>query len=156
MGLSYETQLGKSGEHLVCADLILQGYNAFLADEGQSYDVLVDNRYTVIKIQVKSTNKFKVVNKVYNQPVYLFNLLTNRERSTIREIDTDYYAFVALDTRKIAYFPIKHLVTNNGLIKRQMIFKSRGYKYKVFTYPNGKEIPQTRKYLEDYSKFTIQ
>ncbi len=34
MGLSKELQIGKAGEHLVCCDLIQQGYNAFLADQG--------------------------------------------------------------------------------------------------------------------------
>lgn len=39
--LSKELQLGKAGEHLVCFDLINQGYNAFLADQGLPYDVVV-------------------------------------------------------------------------------------------------------------------
>jgi hypothetical protein len=37
-GLSTELQTGKAAEHLVCCDLILQGYSAFLADAGLPYD----------------------------------------------------------------------------------------------------------------------
>lgn len=33
---------GAAGEHLVCADLLLQGYRAFLSDQNCPYDVAVD------------------------------------------------------------------------------------------------------------------
>jgi hypothetical protein len=35
-------ELGKAAEHIVCADLILAGYRAFLADQGLPYDVVFD------------------------------------------------------------------------------------------------------------------
>lgn len=53
--ISNELQMGKAGEHLVCADLILQGYNAFMADQGLPYDVVVDTDGKIHKVQVKST-----------------------------------------------------------------------------------------------------
>ena len=33
-------QIGKAGEYLVCADLILKGYIAFLSEQGLPYDVI--------------------------------------------------------------------------------------------------------------------
>ena len=55
MSLSKELQLGKAGEHLVCFDLISQGHNAFLADQGLPYDVLVDLDGSIKRIQVKTS-----------------------------------------------------------------------------------------------------
>lgn len=40
--LSNELQIGKAAEHLVCCDLILQGYNAFLTDQGVPFDIVVE------------------------------------------------------------------------------------------------------------------
>ncbi|NJO63640.1 MAG: hypothetical protein HC836_37260 [Richelia sp. RM2_1_2] len=57
-GLSKPLQVAKAGEYLVCAELILQGYNAILADAGSPYDILVElSNVKFIKIQVKSTCK---------------------------------------------------------------------------------------------------
>jgi hypothetical protein len=43
MTLSHELQQGKAAEHLVCADLILQGHSAFLADQGKGGRRLASN-----------------------------------------------------------------------------------------------------------------
>ena len=61
--LSNELQIGKAGEHLVCSDLILQGFNAFLADQGLPYDVVVDNDNKLWKIQVRATLTLSSVGK---------------------------------------------------------------------------------------------
>jgi hypothetical protein len=34
--------MGKAAEHLVCADLLMKGYNAFLSAQGLPYDVVID------------------------------------------------------------------------------------------------------------------
>ena len=57
MGLSKELQIGKAGEHLVCFDLIIQGYNAFLADQGLPFDILIERRGKLLKVQVRSTSQ---------------------------------------------------------------------------------------------------
>src|SRR5687767_8883562 len=41
-GLSTSLQLSKASEHLACAELILQGFNAFIVDAGLPYDILAD------------------------------------------------------------------------------------------------------------------
>jgi len=52
MALSKELQIGKAGEHLVCTDLILKGYNAFLSDQGVPFDVLVEKIIPFIEFRL--------------------------------------------------------------------------------------------------------
>jgi hypothetical protein len=108
MKLSDELQLGKAGEHLVCADLILQGFNAFPSDQGVPFDIVVENNNQLKKIQVKSTSKMctvKIDNKnssQYDLQLYRFNTRRGKGavgRTLINEID--FHAFVALDTKTI-------------------------------------------------------
>ena len=56
---SDDLELGKAAEHLVCADLIMQGYRAFLSDQGLPYDILVDVQGVFVRVQVKATRKPK-------------------------------------------------------------------------------------------------
>ncbi|KKK68604.1 hypothetical protein LCGC14_2942380, partial [marine sediment metagenome] len=72
MSLSKELQIGKAGEHLVCFDLIRQGFNAFLADQGLPYDVLIDKGERIYRIQVKTCTKKSTYGK--NKDVYRFSL----------------------------------------------------------------------------------
>jgi len=39
---SKELQIGKAGEYLVCADLILKGFIAYPSEQGLPYDVFLD------------------------------------------------------------------------------------------------------------------
>jgi BioD-like phosphotransacetylase family protein len=56
-------QIGKAGEHFVCYDLIINGVNAFLADQGLPYDVLADFGNNIKKIQVKTVTKKTILSK---------------------------------------------------------------------------------------------
>ena len=49
-----QLQIGKAGEYLVCADLIMKGFIAFPSEQGLPYDVLVDNGEKLLKVQVKT------------------------------------------------------------------------------------------------------
>src|SRR3990167_7974215 len=111
MNLSNALQIGKAGEHLVCADLILQGYNAFLSDQGLPYDVLIDIDGKIKRIAVKSTQWIKSYKEKSVMDIYRFGTRTgNKGKSRVKEADVDYYAFVALDIKKIAYIPIKEMI----------------------------------------------
>ena len=155
MALSKELQIGKAGEHLVCFDLIQQGYNAFLTGQGLPFDVIVEKDGVIKKIQVKTTWKLKTCGKSKN--IYRFSM--RRGRGSFARLDVkeaDYFAFVALDTKHIAYFPIKKLIAKSGKIKQTMDFKSRNFKYKGRIYSTGKvRTPEWGKYLEDYWKFDL-
>ncbi len=144
--ISDELQLGKAGEHITCADLILQGYNAFLADQGLPYDVLIDIDGTIKKVQVKATLTLTCPRK-QGQYLYRFQMRKGRSRTSARipiSPDTvDYYAFVVLDKRRVAYLPTKDILGKNGMILQTIDFKSRH-----LPYPK-----QCGRWFEDFSKF---
>jgi len=108
-----ELQIGKAGEHLVCADLLLQGYNAFLSDQGLSYDVIVDCNNKLYKIQVKSTKT--IIDYKKSRKVYRFGLKRGcgvKKKCSIKD-GIDIVAFVILDTKSIAYLSTKELISEN-------------------------------------------
>lgn len=102
-------EIGKAGEHLVCADLIMQGYKAFLSDQGLPYDVLVDTG-RILRIQVKSTLQAKNVSSAGRLPRVAYSWgVRRRGRDGSKRLDEsscDIVALVALDIRVVAYFPI--------------------------------------------------
>lgn len=103
-------EIGKAGEHLVCADLILQGYRAFLSDQGLPYDVLVDHEGRLFRVQVKSSLRPRNVSaKGRNERrAYSWNVRRRGKegQSRLTNEDCDVVAFVALDTREVAYLPL--------------------------------------------------
>ena len=56
---SGDLEIGKAAEHLVCYDLLLKGYNAFLSDQGLPYDIIVDLGSRILRVQVKGTRRPK-------------------------------------------------------------------------------------------------
>ncbi len=160
-GLSAPLQMGKAAEHLACAELLMQGWNACLADAGLPYDILVelrDGRFA--RVQVKSTGmdltSFTKKNgrgrSVSMQPVYRFAL--RKSRTGCRRIDLegcDHLAFVALRSRLVAFPQLPEAYTGAGDVKTLIEFKSRAHKYERF----GASGPQPTggRYIEDYSVF---
>lgn len=129
MAISKELQLGKAGEHLVVADLILKGYSAFLSDQGLNYDVVADVGSRLVRVQVKTTlgpkyymhrsiSNIKKGKKQYEgqRCVYRFGMRRGMHTSkrTVAFEQVDVLAFVALDTRRIAYINASELVSKNG------------------------------------------
>lgn len=107
------------------ADLILQGYRAYLTDQGLPYDVVLDLDGNLLRIQVKSTRDQRAVPQRQSfTPSYLFHVRRagkgGRRRYTTREFDL--IAFVALDTRVIAYMPF-----SDG-VKTVIILRPAGYR----------------------------
>lgn len=172
MRLSETMQVGKAAEHLVCADLILQGFNAFLADQGLPYDVVLDDVSKIWRIQVKgrlgpmpsSTSDKRAPKKVYDrQNVYRFDLRSARAdktktiRARARQSDLfDMCAFVALDIKKIAYISMD-VLAKGDYITQCIEFRSKDLEYPGRSYPNG----ATRtgflrcKFFEDYSEVPV-
>lgn len=112
-------EIGKAAEHLVCADLILAGYRAFLSDQGLPYDVLIDAGDRLIKIQVKSTYEPRRVEGINWTKKYIWNVRRAGKGGT-RKISGDEFhilALVALDTRMIAYMPISDNVPTYVMIR---------------------------------------
>lgn len=99
---------GTAAEHLVCADLLLQGWRAFLADQNCPYDVAVDLGARLFRIQVKSTRTAKAIPQRRNfVPAYQWHVRRAGKagRRTYGEGEFELLALVALDVRRIAYMP---------------------------------------------------
>lgn len=106
MRTSKELQVGKAGEYLVCADLILKGFVAFPSEQGLPYDVVLDTGKRIFRVQVKTTAGLRVVpQRAGESRAYIFNVKRAGKKNSKRhtEADLDIYALVALDTRRIAY-----------------------------------------------------
>jgi hypothetical protein len=118
--LSRELQLGKAAEHLVCCDLILQGHNAMLADQGMPFDVLViDERGRLCRVQVKASSK-PMITARNPKPHYRFGLRHARGRTRVMSgAEVDVVAFVALDRKLVAYLPIAGLLSaaHGGMVQ---------------------------------------
>jgi hypothetical protein len=105
--------VGTAGEHIVCADLILAGYRAFLTAAGLPYDVLLDLDGRLLRIAVKSTTKAKPrPSREGSRICYQFHTSSSlhfrNSKSELRRITAlhaDLIALVALDLRIVAYLP---------------------------------------------------
>lgn len=151
--LSRELQIGKAAEHLVCAELILQGFNAFLADAGLPYDVVVDiGGRGLLRLQVKATlGEYK--RKDGRASAYRFGLRKGRNYQRIPVGAVDAFAFVALDIRKVAYVHAAHVLNPQGetavLIEFCDDTNSRRWGARTFSrfaqFPPQEEAPNTKK-----------
>lgn len=99
---------GTAAEHLVCADLLLAGHRAFLADQNCPYDVAVDGGSRLVRIQVKSTRRQRAIpQRAEHIPAYMWNVRrAGKGGARVYGVDEfDLLALVALDIRRIAYLP---------------------------------------------------
>jgi hypothetical protein len=155
MSLSNELQIGKAGEHFACCDLIMQGYNAFLADQGLPFDIVVEKNGILKSIQVKSTLGARDFGtKRVN--AYRFGTRRGKKGDRVLQAEVDYFAFVALDLMVVAYMPIESVLTDGGVVKQTVEFKSRTKELRKRSYPNGTITPvDWGRYIEDYSKLGL-
>lgn len=113
---------GTAGEHLVCADLLLAGYRAFLADQNCPYDIAVEAGGRLVRVQVKATRGPRVIpQRVGHITGYMWHVGRTGKRGSrvYAETDFDVMALVALDTREIAYLP-------SGQITRTVTIRPTG------------------------------
>ena len=106
-------EIGKAAEHLVCADLILSGYRAFLSDQGLPYDVVFDVGGRLLRVQVKSSSRPRPVpGRPASAPSYMFNVRRAGKggKRRIGNSEFELLALVALDIRVVAYLPISEKV----------------------------------------------
>ena len=99
---------GTAAEHLVCADLLLEGWRAFLADQNCPYDVAVEIDGRLVRVQVKATRQQRAIpQRATHTPAYMWHV-RRAGKGGRRTYDTDEFdllALVALDIRRIAYLP---------------------------------------------------
>lgn len=157
---SEDWMVGRAAEHIVLADLLLQGYWAFQVDLNRPYDLLVDHQNKILKVQVKGTRGLWFRNqssrKSHNvlHPTYRFSV--RKSKGAKRKFDgedLDVVAFVALDIRKVAYIPADDLRDGNGKLISLVEFKSRMIHYQRL---GGRgPLPENGRYLQDYQDFPI-
>lgn len=112
-------EIGKAAEHLVCADLILNGYRAYLSDQGLPYDLVIDLDSKLLRVQVKATYAPSPVPEINHTPKYKWHVKRigkNGSRKIVGD-EFDILALVALDVRKIAYIPIDSNVPSCSMIR---------------------------------------
>lgn len=100
--------VGTAAEHLVCADLILSGWNAFLTDQNCAYDVAVDVGGRLIRVQVKATRcQRSIPQRATHIPAYMWHVRRAGKRGirVYGKDEFDILALVAVDIRAIAYMP---------------------------------------------------
>jgi hypothetical protein len=119
-----DLEVGKIGEHLVCAYLISQGHKAFLSDQGLPYDVVVDlGDVGLIRIQVKTVRGPSIIPQRKSQMTgYLFHARRHGKngRRSYESNSFDMFAFVALDSPfKIGFTPINDVVPSSIVIRNQ-------------------------------------
>ena len=129
MTISKEQTIGKIGEHLVCADLISQGYMAYIVAEGLNYDVIMDDGGNIYRVQVRTTQKKRKIERKKNGNIFLatthrFYISQGKNSVRVENYDVDVFAFVALDVNKIAYLPIIDMLNKEGKIKTLIEFRS--------------------------------
>ena len=114
-----DMQIGKAGEYLVCADLIMRGYIAYPSEQGLPYDVVLDMGGELIKVQVKTTRAYKQTpQRVNNNMTYAFNVKRcgKKNKSSHTKESCHIFALVALDEKIIGYM-------KNEDIKQTMFFR---------------------------------
>lgn len=139
---NWAIELGKAAEHLVCADVILCGYRAYLSDQGLPYDVVVDDGERLIRVQVKATCSTRNLNKkgMHDRMGYVFHVRqhgkNNRKRLTNQHVDL--VACVALDIQTIAYQLVEDVGMTCELMPPGYVFKG---KYKRSRYEDITKFP---------------
>ena len=111
---SKQLQIGKAGEYLVCADLIMKGFIAFPSEQGLPYDIILDTGERILKVQVKTTEKPRLVQQRSNPiPAYVFSIKRagSEGRTRYDEKEIDLFALVCLDTMQIGYLTNKEMPT---------------------------------------------
>lgn len=113
-------KLGKAGEHLVCADLLARGYDAFLSDQGLPYDLLVDVSGRLVRVQVKTAFAPRNTNGQGKAPnlVYGYNVRRRGKNGQGARLDAthcDVIALVGWQHKAIAYFRVEDVAQTVAL-----------------------------------------
>ncbi len=122
-----DMNIGTAGEHLVIADLLLNGFEAFGTAQGMNYDVVLETGNRLLKLQVKTTAKKRITVARAN-PIYFFHI-KRAGKNGIRHYkkgDFDGYALVALDKRIVFYVAFDECKSNSICVRdREMDYSGK-------------------------------
>jgi len=117
--------VGTIGEYITCIDLLAYGYVAYPAGEYLPYDIVLDLKNTLLKVQVKTTKTaVNIKTSSGTFPYYRFGVKCGKRNKKVYD-NIDIFAFVALDTMEVGYLHISEL-------KQCLLFRTLTYKG---TYP---------------------
>lgn len=145
MRKSNELQIGKAGEYLVCADLILKDLIAYPSEQGLPYDVVIDNGKRLLKCQVKTTlQPNKVPQRVKESRAYRFSIKRHgkKNQSIYSLMEVDLFALVCLDTKLIGYLKNKEMPSTINIRADALIGQHRDEKG-IQDYKRVKELSKT-------------
>ena len=103
---SNELQIGKAGEYLACADLILKGFIAYPSEQGLPYDLCLDLGGIIKRVQVKTASTHREIpQRSKKTSAYIYHVKRHgKNNSKIYHNDeVDLFALVALDIRSVGY-----------------------------------------------------
>lgn len=120
-----ELELGRAGEYLAMADLLLKGEKCFMTDQGINYDLVVERTGKLLRCQVKTTTK-PMLNDQRYAPIYHYHIKragkSGKREYSINEFDL--FALVALDLKAVFYLPFDDRVASSICVR------DRNVKYK--------------------------
>lgn len=145
-------EIGKAGEHLVVADLLISGYNAFLTDKGNSHDIIFETKDGFKTIEVRSTlTSYTYKGKDFKKDMYIFHLKKGRGSTKRFKKIPDYLALCVISKNLIAYIPTIQLMRDGKMIMVIQFRDKNENGLKGRMYSNGKVRTLTwSKYLQDY------
>lgn len=114
MRISNELQIGKAGEYLVCADLILKGLIAYPSEQGLPYDIVCDNGSKLIRVQVKTTTGPRIIpQRSKDSYAYIFGIRRHgkNHQAIYGSNEVDVFALVCIDTKKVGYLKNSEMPT---------------------------------------------
>ena len=153
---SKQLQIGKAGEYLVCADLIMKGFIAFPSEQGLPYDVLLDTGKKLLKVQVKTTEKARLVQQRNNPtPAYIFSIKRagSNGKTRYEEKEIDLFALVCLDTMQIGYLTNNEMPTTINIRVDELKGSYRDEKG-IQDFEKIKELNKTIKNQSEISRIT--
>ena len=103
--------VGRAAEHLVCADALMRGYNAFQSSQGSPYDLILERDGRLFKVQVKGAQSARNVNSGGLTPRTAYSFAALRRGKSgqgprLTSTEADIIACVALDRGVVAYLPV--------------------------------------------------
>jgi len=103
-----DLEAGTAGEHLVVADLLLSGYRAMITAQEFPYDVVVEAKGRLVRIQVKSARAPRDRQINQQAPAYIWSVKKHgKARRRQYSVDAfDVLACVALDIRAVGYVAV--------------------------------------------------
>lgn len=107
-------KIGQAGEHLACYFAIMEGYDAHKVAGQRKFDVLVEDKGLLFRVQVK-TSQYRDKGKE-NLTFQLRRRTMNYKKKKCVDVkygsEIDMYAFVSPEYLKVAWIPVVNIVNS--------------------------------------------